>query len=78
MLSDLDMRPLVPGAYDTVLQHRAGPLLVLLQHHTLQGGPQQVVIGQRKSLLKMEVRFIQKIFQYLKCINLWNNSGYKQ
>lgn len=70
MLSDLDMRPLVPGAYDTVLQHRAGPLLVLLQHHTLQGGPQQVVIGQRKSLLKMEVRFIQKIFQYLKCINL--------
>lgn len=70
MLSDLDMRPLVPGAYDTVLQHRAGPLLILLQHHTLQGGPQQVVIGQRKSLLKMKVRFIQKIFQHLKCINL--------
>lgn len=70
MLSDLDMRPLVPGAYDTVLQHRAGPLLVLLQHHTLQGGPQQVVIGQRKSLLKMKVRFIQKIFQHLNCINL--------
>lgn len=54
-LSDLDMRPLVPGAYDTVLQHRAGPLLILLQHHTLQGGPQQVVIGQRKSLKKIEV-----------------------